>query len=323
MLRWSAFGPWVVVTLLCLTGLGCRKPPTEVVVFFATSLTAVLGDAAEQFQRDNPRIRVRLDPSGSQVAARKVAELGMRADVVAVADAGLISKILIPRHATWNALFATNELVVAHKDHSKFTDEITTANWPEVLTRPGVRLGRANPDTAPVGYDTLLVWQLAEQSPGYGAAARDLSARLTAQCAPQSVVQDEAELLGLLESRAIDYAFLFRSTAEDHHLKITALPPEQNLSRPELAARYATASVDVRMKQGDGKAHISGGPVTYGLTIPSNAPHAAEAEKFVAMLLGEPGRQLLQRRGFLPVTPSRCQPCTALPESLSSAVRAP
>jgi molybdate/tungstate transport system substrate-binding protein len=136
-------------------------------------------------------------------------------------------------------------------------------------------------------------------------------------------VQDEAEVLGLLESRAIDYAFLFRSTAEDHHLKITALPPEQNLSRPELAARYATASVDVRMKQGDGKAHITGGPVTYGLTIPSNAPHAAEAEKFVAMLLGEPGRQLLQRRGFRPVTPPRCQPCTALPESLSSAVRSP
>jgi hypothetical protein len=38
----------------------------------------------------------------------------------------------------------------------------------------------------------------------------------------------------LLETRAIAYAFLLRTTAEDHHLKITALPPDQNLSQPAL-----------------------------------------------------------------------------------------
>ena len=86
--------------LLCLVVFtGCRKPPAEVVVFYASSLTAVLGDAAEKFQHENPRVRVRLEPSGSQVAARKVVELGMRADIVAVADAGIIGKMMIPRHA--------------------------------------------------------------------------------------------------------------------------------------------------------------------------------------------------------------------------------
>jgi len=45
--------------LLCLVVFtGCRKPPAEVVVFYASSLTAVLGDAAEKFQRENPRVRV-------------------------------------------------------------------------------------------------------------------------------------------------------------------------------------------------------------------------------------------------------------------------
>ena len=307
--------------LLCLVfAAGCRRSAAEVAVFYATSLTAVLGDAVDKFQHDNPRIRVRLEPSGSQVAARKVVELGMRADIVAVADAGIIGKMMIPRHASWNVIFATNEIVLAHKDHSRFTDEITTQNWTSVLLRPGVRLGRANPDTAPVGYNTLLVWQLAEKSGSYGDAGANLSARLAGQCAKEHVTHDEAELLTLLETRAVDYAFLFRSTAEDHHLKITALPADQNLSQPELAEHYASASVEVRMKQGEGRTRITGGPITYGLTIPVGAPHAAEAQRFVATLLGESGRRLLERRGFRPAKPAWCSPCTALPEELRSLV---
>jgi len=305
--------------LLCLVLFaGCRKSQTEVAAFHASSLTAVLGDAAEKFQRDNPGIRLRLEPSGSQVAARKVVELGMRADIVAVADAGIIGKMMIPRHAAWNVVFATNEMVLAHKDHSKFTDEITTQNWPSVLSRPGVRLGRADPDTAPLGYHTLLAWQLAEKSGSYAAAGANLTERLSGQCAKENVTHDEAELLTLLEARAIDYAFLFRSTAEDHHLKITALPVDQNLSQPELAEHYASVSVEVRMRQGDGRTRIIGGPITYGLTIPVGAPHAAAAQRFVALLLGESGRRLLERRGFRPAKPAWCSPCTMLPEELGS-----
>jgi molybdate/tungstate transport system substrate-binding protein len=242
----------------------------------------------------------------------------MRADIVAVADAGIIGKMMIPRHASWNVVFATNEIVLAHKDHSRFTDEISTQNWPNVLGRPGVRLGRADPDTAPLGYHTLLAWQLAEKSGTYGAAGVDLVARLSGQCAKEHVTHDEAELLTLLEARAVDYAFLFRSTAEDHHLKITTLPAEQNLSRPELAEHYASASVEVRMKQGDGRTHITGGPITYGLTIPADAPHAAEARRFIAMLLGEGGTRLLERRGLRPAKPAWCGPCSMLPEELGS-----
>ena len=299
---------------------GCKSHTTEVVVFHASSLSAVLGDAAEAFHKDNPGLRVRLEPSGSQVAVRKVSELGMRADVVAVADAQLIDKMMIPAHATWNAIFATNEVVIAHKDHSKWTDQVGIQNWPEVLTREGVRLGRADPDTAPIGYQTLMVWQLAELSGAYGNAGTSLTAKLQAHCSADHVVHDEAELLGLLESRAIDYAFLFRSTAEDHHLKILSLPPEINLSHSDLAQHYAAASVEVRMKRGQGSARVQGAPVSYGMTIPNSAPHAAAAETFLAFFFGEAGRRLLLRRGFHPASPVLCNPCLGLPKDLAGLV---
>jgi molybdate/tungstate transport system substrate-binding protein len=314
----SSVPAWTAAVVLLVAG--CRRPTNEVVVFHATSLTSVLGEVAEQFQRDNSGFRVRLEPSGSQVAARKVSELGMRADVVAVADADILSRILIPQHAAWRTVIATNEIVIAHKDHSRFTDEITTRNWPEVLQRPGVRLGRADPDTAPVGYHTLLTWQLAEKGGTYGSTGVGLTAHLTARCVREHVTHDEAELLTLLESRAIDYAFLFRSTAEDHHLKITALPPEENLSRPELAARYATAQVSVRMKQAEGRATITGGPITYGITIPASAPHAEIASRFVTTLLGDVGRRVLARHGFRPLSSPLCSPCAELPIELRALV---
>ena len=307
--------------MLALAVVGCKSSRREVVIFHASSLSSVLSDAADLFRKQNPEAQVRLEPSGSQVAARKVSELGMRADIVAVADAQLVDKLMIPSHALWNVVFATNELVIAHKDHSKGTDLITTQNWPQILTREGVRLGRADPDTAPIGYQTLMVWQLAEHAGLYGSSAAQLTTALKAKCAKQHVTHDEGELLALLESRAIDYAFLFRSTAEDHHLKVTTLPPQINLSRQDLAADYAKVQVAVRMKQGQGNATIGGAPVTYGLTVPMAAPHRDLAERFLSLLLGPEGKRLLERRGFH-VVPPTCAPCNDLPAALSGFVTA-
>src|ERR1019366_2197708 len=313
---------WLLGSLMTITSCKVRKD--EVVIFHASSLSSVLSDAADLFRKQNPQAQVRLEPSGSQVAARKVSELGMRADIVAVADAHLVDKLMIPSHALWDVVFATNEILIAHMDHSKGTDEITTQNWPEILAREGVRLGRADPDTAPIGYQTLMVWQLAEHAGLYGSGSAGLTSALKAKCAKEHVTHDEGELLALLESRGIDYAFLFRSTAEDHHLKVTSLPPEMSLLRQELAADYAKVQVDVRMKLGQGRAThatIVGAPVEYGLTMPTASPHREMAERFLSLLLGPEGRRLLERRGFHAIPPT-CAPCNGLPVALSGIVTA-
>ena len=292
-----------LVTVLVLAA-GCADR-RELVVFHAASLRRIAADAAEEFQRREPGWRVRLDPSGSVVAARKLTELGMRADVVAVADAGIIDRMLRPGHAAWSVEFAAGEIVLAHKDHSRFTDEVSTDGWPEVLQRPGVRLGRVDATTAPLGYHTLFAWQLCATG-----AREGIADTLAARVRPEHLAPDETELLALLEARAIDYAFLYRSTAEDHHLKTTALPEACNLSRRDLAARYAAAETTV------GARRLRGAPVTYGVTIPSTAPQPAAAARFLALLLGEEGGRLLRRAGFHPLRPAPCHGCAALPAAL-------
>jgi ABC-type Fe3+ transport system substrate-binding protein len=75
------------------------------------------------------------------------------------------------------------------------------------------------------------------------------------------------------------------------------------------------------MKRAQGLARVQGAPVTYGLTIPRNAAHKAEAEKLAAFLLGERGQRLFAKRGFHPVNPVRCNPCDGLPMELKSLVQ--
>lgn len=287
---------FLAVALVLLTGCDQKR---ELIIFHATSLSRVFGDVADQVKAKAPRLAVRLEPSGSQVAARKVTEQGLKADIVAVADDAILERMMVPQRAPKVLVFATNELVLAHLEHSTGTAEITEANWPEVLTRPGVRLGRVDEDLAPLGYHTQLAWQLAESE----LARAGLAQQLRGACAKEHVTHDEAELLALLEARAIDYAFLYRSTAEDHRLKVTALPEAVNLSRRERAAGYAKARVEVKLRSGEPKTVLQGRPITYGLVIPNDAPSPATARVFLEALMSDEGRRTLERHGFHPVAP--------------------
>ncbi|MGC4116001.1 MAG: extracellular solute-binding protein [Myxococcales bacterium] len=307
-----------LLALLALALAGCSKP-REVVVFHAASLRRVMADAAAAFEKAEPGVKVRLEPSGSQVAIRKVTEQGLAADVVATSDAAQLEQALVPSHAAWMLEFAGNELVLAHLQHSRFTDEVSERSWPEVLLRPGVRLGRADPDSAPLGYHTLLAWQLAERHGGFGASGEDLASRLMKSASGARLAADETELLGMLESRGLDYAFLYRSTAEDHHLKSVRLPRELSLADPALAAVYSAVAVEVRTASDAGERRLlAGRAITYGVSVPAKARNPADAERFVAFLAGPKGQALQKAAGFEPLVPVRCQQSRALPKSIAS-----
>jgi molybdate/tungstate transport system substrate-binding protein len=300
---------------LVVAASGCHARE-ELVVVQAASLARALGEVGDAFARENPGVRIRADVGGSQVQARKVADLGLAADVVALADADVIERLLVPARAGWVVQFATSSLVLAHLAHSRFTDEVTTANWPDVLTRPGVRLGLADPDLAPIGYRTLLAWQLAGRRRGRA----DLESALAAHVAPEHRVADEGALWALLPSRAVDYVFVYRSTAEDHRLKTTALADEESLGRPELASLYASASVPVRMRRDAPPVAVQGAPLWFGVTIPRDAPHPELARRWVSFLLSKVADAPLLRAGFQPLRPARVVHAEALPPELAGLV---
>jgi molybdate/tungstate transport system substrate-binding protein len=161
-----------------------------------------------------------------------------------------------------------------------------------------------------------MTWQLEERRSANDPTRSRLEQRLLQHIDKQNVVPDEGDLLALLQARSVDYAFMYRSTAEDHRLKITTLDDEVNLGRSDLAPTYAQVSVSFTPNNGRAGQVMRGAPVTYGVTIPTQARNRAGARLLLQNLLGNKGQTLLKRRGFRPLQPARCAPCQGIDEAL-------
>lgn len=216
-----------VLTIAGALLLGCGRGG-EVIVFHAGSLSLPFKELGDEFRR-RTGTKVVCEASGSRLAARKVVQLGRRADVIAVSDYTVIEDLMVPEHTSWYALFATNEMVLALSP--KFRGRIGPDDWYKVL--PGLSFGRGDEEMDPCGYRTIMVWQLAEvyyDVPG-------LARRLSDACPPEHIRPNSEALLPLLETGDLDFAFLYLSVALQHKLRFVRLPPQVNLGDPSFRAQ--------------------------------------------------------------------------------------
>ncbi|HID11428.1 MAG TPA: extracellular solute-binding protein [Candidatus Latescibacteria bacterium] len=287
----------LTVAVGLLAGCGGNE---GLVVFHAGSLSIPFKRLGEEFGR-RTGVRVVREASGSRLAARKVVQFGRRADVIAVSDYTVIEDLMMPEHARWYALFATNEMVIALSPKAKFGDEIGPDNWYEVLLRPGVSFGRGNEEVDPCGYRTLMVWQLAEiyyDVPG-------LADRLFHACPPEHIRPNSEALLPLLETRDLDYAFLYLSVALQHKLRFVKLPPQVNLGDPSSEDLYRRASVELEGRRPGERIVKRGRPIAYAITIPKDPPNPELALRFVRFVLSEDGASIVRGCGQVPLDPPR------------------
>ncbi len=273
----------------------CSKPAPKsgeggtIVVYTAASVAIPIRAALDTFAA-REHVTVDQENGGSLDIARKLTELHQIPDVVVLADYDVFPKLLIPEQTTWYADFARNRMVLAYTDKSKFASEVDSANWPAILERPGVQLGRANPDLDPNGYRTLLTLQLAEryyELPG-------LYDRLMTLSPAKNVRPKEADLVGVLQAGEFDYIWSYESLAQATKLRYITLPAAIDLGTPGDTDIYANASVKVAGKTPRDTLTIKGQPIVYALSIPKAAPHPDVAEKFVAFLLSPGGRKLMR-----------------------------
>ena len=275
-----------------------QTPPAgQLVVFNAGSLAKPFNELLRAFKAHHPRVVPAQENSGSLEAARKLTELGKIPDVIGVADYGVIPKLLIPGHATWLASFARNSMVLIHTNQSIGAGEISGKNWWQVLLRPGVRAGRAEPTLDPNGYRTLMVFQLAEKF----YKQPDLADRLERAHPPKYMRPKEADLTALVQAGELDYSWSYLSIAKAAGLPYVQLPPEVDLSDPKRAEWYAQARVwtpGPRRTASD-SVEFRGEPIVYALTIPTAAPHPQTAQAFVRFIFSPEGQAILKDNGFV------------------------
>lgn len=263
--------------------------PGTLTVMNAASITKPVRVVLDSF-KGRTGIKYELEPGSSLEIARRFTELHRTADVVLLADPEVFPQLMMPTYVHWYVIFARNRIVLAYSHRSRGAQEINAANWWKVITRPGVEVGRSDPNVDPSGYRTLLTMQLAERhyhEPG-------LFTRLLAAAPERNVRPREADQVALLQTNELDYIWTYQNLAESDGLEYVKLPDEIDLGDPADSGQYATVSTRVLGKKEGDTVTMRGAPILFALTIPVQAENPEMAEKFLEFLMSADGRRVLR-----------------------------
>ncbi len=300
-----------VILALSVVATSQAQTPQPVIIDRAATLTLPFDAIAKSL----PQLECRQRSAGSRFLLQSDIDLKQPVDVLALADVTLFEKPLSPAQTTrfpWWSIFAGNEIGIAYTAKSHAADKINATNWPQVLQQPDVQTAYADPELDPEGYNTVIAWTLAEtyyHQPG-------LAAKLRAAIPQKNIRGDSTQLLALLSAGEVDYAWEYRSVAEQHHLKFLRLPREINLGDPALAATYKTACIDLH-HSGQTRQQC-GRPILYAVAIATDAPHPDAAQQFVKALYSEAGRNALQSAFQQPLPAQIGGNTTTAPDYLKS-----
>ncbi|MBN1545249.1 MAG: tungstate ABC transporter substrate-binding protein WtpA [Syntrophaceae bacterium] len=290
------------IMLIMLPQYAQAAPKGTVVMFHAGSLSVPFEAMEKEFEAMYPGVDLQREASGSQAAARKVSDLNKPCDIMASADYKVIDKLLIPKYADWNIRFATNQLVLCYTDKSRFADQVNADNWYEILQKKDVIWGHSDPNLDPCGYRALMVLQLAEKY--YKKAG--LYDKMLANRPQENVRPKSVELVSLLQTGNMDYAWEYLSVAVQHGLKYIVLPDEINLGNYKHDEFYSQAVVKVTGKAPGEFMEMRGDSVTYGVTLIKDAPNREAAIAFLKYMLDpNGGLKILKDQGQPPFIPCR------------------
>ena len=320
---------------LAVVATGCGRPRTDgeavaakpgggarrLIIFHAASLARPFAELEKRFEQQHPGMDVIRESSGSRMAIRKVTELHRDADLVASADEALLRELAVPDCATWVAVFARNRVVIAYTERSRYRSEIDADTWYDILLRPDVNFGYCNPNMAPVGYRTRLVWQLADRHYADRLGGRRISEELRQRCPVKFVRPHCNELIPLLESLSLDYTFQYRSVALQHNLEWLRLPDEIDLGNEALAETYASARVTVAGRTRAEAIERIGRPILYGISPVVDSPNPEGALDFLGLLFSPEGAAVLESNFQEPVAPPLSAEIAAVPERLRGLVK--
>jgi len=302
-----------LLATLCVYAQKNKKPLSgDLIIFHAGSLSVPMKEISSAFKKIHPDVNILMESAGSVESARKVTDLNKPCDIVATADYKVIDNMLIPKYADWNIKFVSNEMCIVYTDKSRYASQINVKNWYDILQKRDVAFGRADPNSDPCGYRSVMTMQLAEKFYRKPGLANSLMTKDENYMRPK-----EVDLVAILESQSVDYIFLYKSVAIQHNIKYLVLPDEINLKEAEFSDLYNTAAVSINGKEPGQKVVMRGEPMIYGITILNSAPNKAVAMAFLRFLLSkEDGIKILERDGQPSVIPQQNPNYDKLPVQL-------
>lgn len=264
-------------------------------MFHAGSLSQLIEKVAERFQQNHPQVIIQSESSGSLDAIRKITELNKSCDMIAVADYRLIERFLRP-HVTLNYVFLGNQLVLATAKREIVQDLSDWGeNWYEKISSAEYSYGISDPDRDPAGYYAHLTWKLAEiyyNRPGL--YRRLLNGLQTRWIRPKS-----SELVALLQTGTLDFAFLYKSTALQNNLQFVVFPAQVSLVEDTYADLYSRVFLNIAGGKPGSTFEVTGAPIRYGVALTNRS--SPWAQRLLDFLLSPEVQGLYRELGYLNV----------------------
>ena len=194
---------------------------------------------------------------------------------------------------------ASTQMVIAYSPKSKFVPEFESAaqgkkNWYDVLGTPGLRFGRTDPATDPQGQNIIFTMLLAQnfyRQPG-------LADQILGGYQNPRQIFTETSMLSRLEAGQLDASSGYLSAVTSHHLPLTTLPDEINLSNPDMEAKwYKTVEFSITLPSGR-TATLNTQPLIFYAAVLKDSKQPALSEKFVQFLQSPEGQKLFRDNGY-------------------------
>jgi molybdate/tungstate transport system substrate-binding protein len=202
--------------------------------------------------------------------------------------------------AQWLVSFASAEMVITYSPISHFHLDLDKAKkgelpWYQILSEPGFKFGRTDPELDPKGYYTVIAAKLAniyykDQNIKQSILGQDRN--------PKQVFPEET-LKTVLESGQLDAAAAYKHEAIARGLPYITLPSQINLANPAFSDFYKKASYTL-----DTGETVYGEPIYFSATIPEiTVDNLAGAISFIGFLLSTSAEHILQNQGLNYIKP--------------------
>jgi molybdate/tungstate transport system substrate-binding protein len=234
---------------------------------------------------------------GSYALAHLLAGHQLQADVFVTITPGPMQVLKQAGMVTQAVPVASTQMVISYSPKSRFAADFAAAaqgtkTWYDVLSEPGLRLGRTDPAIDPQGANVLLTLQLAADY----YHRPDLLKKITGSPQNPAQIFTEPSLMSRLEAGQIDAAVSYLSAAQSHHLPTISLPDEINLGEPSMQAQwYDRASITL-----DNGKTLKAQPLVFYAAVLGNAQQPQLARDFVAFLQSPQGQAMFREHGYSP-----------------------
>ena len=252
-----------------------------------------------------------------------------------------IKRLWPTKRADFVVQLATDPLVVAYNPNGRFSKEFNaiadhTASFSSLFTlmsSPGIRIGRTDPNADPQGVYFILMMKLAQSTLhlSFNPAETVLGVTKSTPFGLPAQMVDEDSLITDLQAGEFDATSAYLTQAIQYHLHYITLPSSLDFAVAAENANYGKVSITLT-----GGTVDQGDLITLDITLvqPANAKSAPSAanqaadDAFVAWTLSAAGRAQLKKGGY-PLTPpvftgatSADTPASTLPADVLSAFQA-